>query len=119
MVELGRPGAMHPLTADSLRAALFTSGEYELTAAKASGDVNRPWQDPQTFEAEPKMEPAEGWTWHNAGRVIEGNSWGGNLEILSWLLMADREIQQLRVCQFRAGPARTDTAQDAPRAPGD
>ena len=29
MVELGRPGAMHPLTADSLRAALFTSGEYD------------------------------------------------------------------------------------------
>lgn len=94
MVELGRPGAMHPLTEGSLRAALFTSGEYELTPPDASGDVDRPWEDPQTFEAEPEMEPAEGWTWHNADRVIEGSSWGGNLEILSWLLMADREIQQ-------------------------
>ncbi|WP_030694444.1 S66 peptidase family protein [Streptomyces globisporus] len=94
MVELGRPGAMHPLTEDSLRAALFTSGEYKLTPSETSGDVNRPWEDPQTFESEPEMEPAGGWTWHNADRVVEGNSWGGNLEILSWLLMADREIQQ-------------------------
>jgi hypothetical protein len=37
MLEFGRPGAMHPLTADSLRAALFTSGEYELTAAPDRG----------------------------------------------------------------------------------
>lgn len=90
MVELGRPGAMHPTTEDSLRAALFTSGEYELTAAGASGDVNGPWDDPRTFDAEPELAPTTGWTWHNADRVVEGISWGGNLEIVSWLLMADR-----------------------------
>ncbi|MBY8880928.1 S66 family peptidase [Actinacidiphila acidipaludis] len=93
MVELGRPGAMHPLTRDSLRAALFGSGPYELTAAKATGDVNRPWEDPATFEAEPRLAPAAGWTWHQPERVVEGTGWGGNLEILSWLLMADREIR--------------------------
>ncbi|CAM5656022.1 LD-carboxypeptidase [Streptomyces avidinii] len=90
MVELGRPGAMHPMTADSLRAALFTSGEYELNAAAASGDVNGPWDDPRTFDSEPELSPAAAWTWHNADRVVEGPGWGGNLEILSWLLMADR-----------------------------
>ncbi|MER6775932.1 MULTISPECIES: LD-carboxypeptidase [unclassified Streptomyces] len=92
MVELGRPGALHPLTADSLRAALFTSGEYELTAADAFGDVNRPWEDPRTFESEPELETAGGWIWHNGGRVVEGIGWGGNLEIISWLLMADRAV---------------------------
>ncbi|MEV0993261.1 S66 peptidase family protein [Streptomyces sp. NPDC049949] len=92
MVELGRPGALHPLTADSLRAALFTSGEYELTAADAFGDVNRPWEDPRTFESEPELEPAGGWIWHSGGRVVEGIGWGGNLEIISWLLMADRAV---------------------------
>ncbi|MFD7911059.1 S66 peptidase family protein [Streptomyces sp. NPDC059752] len=90
MVGLGRPGAMHPSTADSLRAALFTSGAYELTAASACGDTDRPWDDPLTFDSEPDMEPADGWSWHNADRVVEGISWGGNLEIISWLLMADR-----------------------------
>ncbi|MFJ3520506.1 S66 peptidase family protein [Streptomyces sp. NPDC090131] len=93
MVGFGRPGAMHPSTVDSLRAALFTSGEYELTAADTCGDVNSPWEDPHTFESEPFMEPADGWSWHNADRVVEGISWGGNLEIISWLLMADRVVQ--------------------------
>lgn len=92
MVELGRPGAMHPLTAASLRAALFTSGEYELTAPSRYGDVSRPWEDPRTFDAEPEMEPADGWTWHNADRVVDGIGWGGCLEVVSWMLMADREV---------------------------
>ncbi|MFB7463582.1 S66 peptidase family protein [Streptomyces sp. NPDC056224] len=93
MVELGRPGAMHPLTADSFRAALFTSGEYELTPSRSCRDVDRPWDDPHSFESEPEMERADGWSWHNADRVVEGIGWGGNLEIISWLLMADRVVQ--------------------------
>ncbi|HZF92125.1 S66 peptidase family protein [Streptomyces sp.] len=92
MVELGRPGAMHPLTADSLRAALFTSGPYELRPADRWNDVDRDWADPATFDEEPQSRPSTGWTWVNADRVVEGRSWGGNLEILGWLLMADREI---------------------------
>ncbi|GAA2776124.1 hypothetical protein GCM10019017_21250 [Streptomyces showdoensis] len=75
---------MHPSTADSLRVALFTSGAYELTPPSTSGDVNRPWEDPHTCDSEPEMEPAEGWSWHHADRVVEGISWGGNLEIISW-----------------------------------
>ena len=92
MCELGRPGAMDPLTAESLRAALFTSGPYELRPAERFGDVNRPWQDPATFDSEPATEPGGGWIWHHPDRVVEARSWGGNIEILSWLLMADREI---------------------------
>ncbi|MFJ5777161.1 S66 peptidase family protein [Streptomyces sp. NPDC093094] len=92
MCELGRPGAMNPLTAESLRAALFTSGPYELRPAGHWNDVNRDWADPATFESEPAMRPGDGWTWVNADRVVEGRSWGGCLEILAWLLMADREI---------------------------
>ncbi|MEU3224057.1 S66 peptidase family protein [Streptomyces sp. NPDC006976] len=92
MVEFGRPGALHPMTAESLRAALFTHGDHELTPAKETGSVDRPWEDPRTFDSESTLLPAGGWTWHNAGRVVQGAGWGGNLEILSWLLMADREI---------------------------
>ncbi|MEU9285375.1 S66 peptidase family protein [Streptomyces sp. NPDC048275] len=92
MCELGRPGALDPLTAESLRAALFTSGPYELRPADRFTDVNSPWEDPATFDREPATEPGGGWTWHRPDRVIEARSWGGNIEILSWLLMADREI---------------------------
>jgi len=93
MCEFGRPGAMHPLTTVSLQAALFTSGEYELRESTTYGDVQRDWGDPQTFDATPAMQACSGWAWHNADQVVEGLAWGGNLEILSWLLMADREIR--------------------------
>ncbi|MFE5539544.1 S66 peptidase family protein [Streptomyces sp. NPDC056492] len=114
MVELGRPGALHPLTEASLRAALFTSGEYELTPAGAFGDVNRSWEDPRTFDSEPAMEPADGWIWHNGDRVVEGIGWGGNLEIISWLLMADRAV--LPVEAYAGNVLFLETSEDMPRA---
>ncbi len=92
MTEFGRPGAMHPMTEHSLRAALFTTGAYDLKEAEGFRDRDIPWDDPRTFDAEPELETANGWTWHNADAKVEGTSWGGNIEILSWLLMADKEI---------------------------
>lgn len=92
MAELGRPGRVHPMTADSLRAALFTPGPYELRPADRFRDTDADWTDPAALVAEPPSEPGAGWIWHRPDRVVEGPSWGGNLEILSWLLMAGREI---------------------------
>ncbi|WP_327350859.1 S66 family peptidase [Streptomyces sp. NBC_01304] len=114
MVELGRPGTLHPLTADSLRAALFSSGEYELTEALTYGDINRPWEDPNTFASEPEMEPADGWSWHNGHQVVEGISWGGNIEIISWLLMADRAV--LPVDSYAGNVLFLETSEEMPRA---
>ncbi|WP_371794785.1 S66 peptidase family protein [Streptomyces sp. NBC_01718] len=114
MVELGRPGAMHPLTADSLRAALFTRGTYELIPAKETDHVNRRWEDPRTFDSEPEMRPADAWIWHNADRVVEGPGWGGNLEILAWLLMADREI--MPVGDYAGSVLFLETSEEMPSA---
>jgi muramoyltetrapeptide carboxypeptidase LdcA involved in peptidoglycan recycling len=97
MADFGRPGAMHPLTRGSLRAAVFGSGEeYELTSPGETRYVIGRWEDPATFESEPAMEQAGGWIWHNADRVVEGVSWGGCLEIIGGLMMADREILPAR-----------------------
>jgi len=92
MYHLGRPGALHPLSTESLRAALFSSGEYELTAATAWRDEDTDWADPATFRCEPEMKPAEGWKWHNADRVVEGTTWGGCFDVLTLMAIADREI---------------------------
>ena len=114
MVQLGRPGAMHPLTAESLRAALFGSGAYELRPSADVGDVTGRWQEPETFAAEPPMEPGEGWTWHNADRVVEGTGWGGCLEILAWLLMADREIRPVE--EYAGQVLYLETSEEMPSA---
>ncbi|MEU3453919.1 S66 peptidase family protein [Micromonospora sp. NPDC006766] len=90
LVHLGRSGKPHPLTFDSLRAALFTSGWYELTPAAEWGDQPNDWRDPATLAYEPVMFPGEGWRWHGPASVVQGRTWGGNLEILHWLMAADR-----------------------------
>ncbi|MEV4665965.1 S66 peptidase family protein [Micromonospora echinofusca] len=90
LVHLGRPGSPHPLTFDSLRAALFTSGWYDLTPAPQWGDRPNDWHDPAALADEPEMLPGEGWRWQGPATVVQGRTWGGNLEILHWLLAADR-----------------------------
>ncbi|MEV6812922.1 S66 peptidase family protein [Micromonospora sp. NPDC051296] len=90
LVHLGRPGALHPLTADSLRAALFTSGWYDLTPAPEWGDEPNDWNNPGCLADEPVMFPGAGWRWQGPAAVVEGRTWGGNLEVLHWLLAADR-----------------------------
>ncbi|MFD3436346.1 S66 peptidase family protein [Streptomyces sp. NPDC058685] len=115
MVELGRPGAMEPLTADSMRAALFTSGPYELRAADRFRVVDRDWADPATFEAEPETDPGGGWWWHGPEHVVEGRSWGGNLSVLSWLLMADREISS-DLSAYDGGVLVLETDEELPSA---
>jgi muramoyltetrapeptide carboxypeptidase LdcA involved in peptidoglycan recycling len=115
MTALGRPVAMDELTAESLRAALFTSGAYELKPAGRWGDVNRDWADPATFDAEPETRPGSGWTWVNADRVVEGRSWGGCLEILGWLLMADREIAR-DLSEYDGDVLLLETSEEMPGA---
>jgi muramoyltetrapeptide carboxypeptidase LdcA involved in peptidoglycan recycling len=115
MCELGRPGAMHPQTAESLRAALFTSGPYELRPAERWRDIDRDWADPATFDAEPETRPGTGWTWVNADRVVEGRSWGGCLEIIGWLLMADREVAH-DLSEYDGSVLLLETSEDMPSA---
>ncbi|MEU8263534.1 S66 peptidase family protein [Micromonospora sp. NPDC048999] len=90
LVHLGRSGKPHPLTFDSLRAALFTSGWYELTPAAEWGDQPNDWRDPATLAYEPVMFPGEGWRWYGPASVVQGRTWGGCLEILHWLMATDR-----------------------------
>jgi muramoyltetrapeptide carboxypeptidase LdcA involved in peptidoglycan recycling len=114
MVQFGRPARMHPVTAASLRAALFTPGEYELAPVAEYGDEERGWADPATFEAEPPMRACGGWIWHNADRVVEAPAWGGCLEVLAWLLMADRCIAP--VPEYAGGVLLVETSEDMPSA---
>jgi muramoyltetrapeptide carboxypeptidase LdcA involved in peptidoglycan recycling len=114
MVQFGRPGAMHPVTEASLRAALFCPGEYELAPVAAYSDTEGDWGDPATFDSEPRLQPSDGWRWHNAGRVAEGTGWGGNVEVLAWLLMAGQAIPSADDC--RGGVLFLETSEELPSA---
>ncbi|QKW22847.1 LD-carboxypeptidase [Kitasatospora sp. NA04385] len=111
MTQLGRPLAVHPLTAASLRAALFTGGAYELTEATDTSVTGGRWEDPTTFTREPAVEPATGWHWHRPDQVVEGTTWGGNLEILHWMAAADR----LRPAEeYTGGVLLLETSEELP-----
>ncbi|RZS34686.1 muramoyltetrapeptide carboxypeptidase LdcA involved in peptidoglycan recycling [Herbihabitans rhizosphaerae] len=91
MTQFGRASRIHPLTEESLRAALFTRGTYRLSAPDSYGDEDVPW-DSGAMSVEPPMFPSTGWEWHNADRIVEGPSWGGCLEVIAGLLMADKVL---------------------------
>ncbi|MDI5963961.1 LD-carboxypeptidase [Streptomyces sp. SL13] len=114
MTQYGRPGALHPVTAHSLRAALFGAGEYELPEVGAFSETSGPWTDPATFATEPPAEPADPWFWHNPHGVVEGAGWGGDLEIVSWLLMANLAIGD--AADYAGGVFFMETADSMPSA---
>uniref|UniRef100_UPI0033655AD9 S66 family peptidase n=1 Tax=Intrasporangium sp. TaxID=1925024 RepID=UPI0033655AD9 len=97
MVHLGRGGRMHPAHARSLRDALFGNGWYALEPPAQWGDESGDWADPASLESEPPMWDSVGWDWMaTATGVIEGRTWGGNLEIVSWLLQAGQVEESRR-----------------------
>jgi muramoyltetrapeptide carboxypeptidase LdcA involved in peptidoglycan recycling len=49
----------------------------------------------------------------NPDRVVEGRSWGGCLEIVGWLLMADREIPR-DLSEFDGGVLILETSEEMP-----
>lgn len=115
MTSFGRSGRMHPVSAESLRAALFASGEYALPQATSYGDVDHPaWDDPAFGTEEPPSQPCDGWRWHNAHGVVEGESWGGCVEVLSYLLMADQAIGP--VDRHDGGVLLLETSEEMPSA---
>ncbi len=92
MVHLGRGGAMHPYTVASLRRALFEHGETELSPAPEYTDEPLNWAESAALTQESPMFPNTGWGWLNDGRVVEGITWGGNLEIIDFHLRASRHL---------------------------
>lgn len=93
MVHLGRGGSVHPVSAESLRAALFTSGPFDLREVEQFSDEEIPWHEPEALDTAAPPVPAPGWQWYRPDQVVTAPTWGGNLEILHWNLAAGRWIR--------------------------
>ena len=115
MVQWGRPGAMHPVTADSLRRALFTSGWFELPQSPAFTDEEQcDWSDPVSLRREPELVQADPWEWHGPAWQTEGSAWGGCLEIIDYQLRTGRYLEPLD--RYEAGVLFLETSEELPSA---
>jgi muramoyltetrapeptide carboxypeptidase LdcA involved in peptidoglycan recycling len=92
MVQLARPGSMHPVTRESLERALFTSGAYALEPVESYSDEDSDWNDAAALSVEPQMFPGESWSWHGERTTITGWAWGGSLEIVDFHLRTSRYL---------------------------
>jgi len=114
MVHLGRGGGPHPVSIGSLRSALFTTDELEITAVGTFSEDEVAWDRPEALTTPPPARPAGGWTWHGDDRVVEGPTWGGNLEILHWNLAAGRWIRP--VADYAGCILLIETSEEMPSA---
>lgn len=114
MVHLGRGGALHPYTRESLRTALFTSGEVELRPAGESTDEVVEWTTPQALTDAAPMTKNDGWSWHHADRVIDAETFGGCLEILDWQLAVRRWLAPFEV--YDGAVLLVETSEELPPA---
>ncbi|UZN03697.1 S66 family peptidase [Cellulomonas sp. S1-8] len=89
-VHLGPGPAVDDVHLASLRAALLTGGTLTLTEPGESEDLGHDWLDPRALVEHGEREPTEPWTWAGPARSVTGRTWGGCLEVLDWLALADR-----------------------------
>lgn len=113
-VHLARGAGLHPVSADSLRAALFTSGEREIHPVERFTDDEIDWADPAALTESAPSVPSPGWVWHRPDTVVTGPTWGGNLEILHWNLAANRWIRP--VADYAGCVLLIETSEEMPPA---
>jgi muramoyltetrapeptide carboxypeptidase LdcA involved in peptidoglycan recycling len=93
MVHLGRGGGIHPISAGSLHAALFSGENLQLHPVEVFSEDEIDWGDPASLDQAAPTITAPGWDWHQPDRVVTAPTWGGNLEVLHWNLATNRWIR--------------------------
>lgn len=89
-VHLGAGPRVDDVHLVSLRAALIEGGTIELTDPGESEDYGIPWTNPRALTQLGVREATEPWVWSGPKTVVEGRSWGGCLEVIDQIAMADR-----------------------------
>lgn len=74
----------------SLRAALLDGGVIELTEPGESEDFGIAWTDPRALTEFGAREATEPWIWAGPKAVAEGPTWGGCIEVIDQIALADR-----------------------------
>jgi muramoyltetrapeptide carboxypeptidase LdcA involved in peptidoglycan recycling len=89
-VHLGPGPGVDPCHVAALRAALLTGERLEITEPGESEDFGKDWQDPAALTEHGDREQTEPWTWAGPERSVSGQTWGGCIEVVQWILTAGR-----------------------------
>lgn len=89
-VHLGPGPGVDEVHRVSLRAALLDGGVVELTDPGESEDHGLLWTDPRALTEYGERETTEPWVWAGPARVVEGRTWGGCIEVIYQIALADR-----------------------------
>ena len=114
MMHLARPGGLHPVSASSLRAALFDSGDLRLQPVDRFSEDELSWADFDGMAYPAPTQPGLTWSWHRAEQVVTGPTWGGNLEIIHWNLAAGRWVRP--VADYSGCILILETSEEMPSA---
>lgn len=112
-VHLGPGPSIDPVHLASLRAALFDGGELEVTDPGESEDFGLEWHDPRAFTEFGEREPTEPWAWAGPAAVVSGRTWGGCIEVIDQIAIADRMPSMEAV---RGGILLIETSEELPNA---
>ena len=89
-VHLGPGPQVDDVHLASLRAALLDGGTIDLTDPGESEDFGMPWTDRRALKEFGIREPTEPWVWAGANTVAEGPTWGGCIEVIDQIALANR-----------------------------
>lgn len=89
-VHLGAGPAVDDEQLRSLRAAVIDGGEIALTEPGESEDFGRRWESSDALTEFGDREPTEPWSWAGPAKSVTGRTWGGCVEVLAQLALADR-----------------------------
>lgn len=89
-VHIGAGPAIDPVHLISLRAALLDGGRVELTEPGESEDYGHDWLSPRALSEYGERVPTEPWWWAGPEASVTGRTWGGCLDVLDQIAIADR-----------------------------
>ncbi|WP_341956842.1 S66 peptidase family protein [Microbacterium sp. LWH13-1.2] len=112
-VHLGPGPAVDDVHLRSLRAALLDGGTIEITEPGESEDVGRRWTDPLSLTEYGDRISTDEWAWAGPASRVEGRTWGGCLESIDALALADRLPTTY---DLRGGILLLETSEERPPA---
>jgi muramoyltetrapeptide carboxypeptidase LdcA involved in peptidoglycan recycling len=89
-VQIGAGPGLDDILRTSLTAALTAGGLLEVTDPGQSEDHGIRWRDPLALTENGPRESTPPWRWAGAARKVSGRSWGGCLEVITQMSLADR-----------------------------